>query len=255
MVNQKERMIELSNYFIDNGIHVVALDPGKKYPTYKNWQKGRLSKEQMNRAIKKGYGVGIVPHGDFVVVDIDNDHKDGSNGLGYYKVTYPNSDTLTAYKEGSKNEHRFYQNTYSLNVKLVSNEAIMPGVEIFTKNQQITTMPFYEFDNLDLNVPFLEQLADSPADFNQLHQYERKQIYTKQSNFTNHNIKNYLAKIEPFSVGSRSESYRKLVFTMVVKNNMPYEDVRDAIIEWDADTIDYQGEEPYQFEHSIREPK
>lgn len=255
MVNQKERMIELSNYFIDNGIHVVALDPGKKYPTYKNWQKGRLSKEQMNRAIKKGYGVGIVPHGDFVVVDIDNDHKDGSNGLGYYKITYPNSDTLTAYKEGSKNEHRFYQNTYSLNVKLVSNEAIMPGVEIFTKNQQITTMPFYEFDNLDLNVPFLEQLADSPADFNQLHQYERKQRYTKQSNFTNHNIKNYLAKIEPFSVGSRSESYRKLVFTMVVKNNMPYEDVRDAIIEWDADTIDYQGEEPYQFEHSIREPK
>ena len=42
---------------------------------------------------------------------------------------------------------------------------------------------------------------------------------------------------------------------MVVKNNMPYEDARDAIIEWDANTIDYQNEEPYQFEHSIREPK
>lgn len=252
---KKERMVELAEYFIDNSIHVVALDPGKKYPTYKNWQHGRLSKEQMIRAINKGYGVGIIPHGDFVVVDIDTDHKDGANGLDYFNGVYQGSETLTAYKENSNNQHRFYRNTYNLDIKLVSNEAIMPGVEIFTKHQQLTTLPFYEFDNLDLNIPFLEQLADSPADFNQLHKYERKQRYSKQSNFSNHNINNYLAKIEPFSVGSRSESYRKLMFTMVVKNGMPYEDVYEAIREWDANTIDYQSEESYQFEHAIREPK
>lgn len=254
-MNKKERMIELSEYFIDNGIHVIALDPGKKYPTYKNWQRGRLSKEQMQRAINKGYGVGIIPHGDFVVVDIDTDHKDGSNGLDYYNAVYPNSDTLTAYKDGSNNEHRFYQNTYSLNVKLVSNEAIIPGVEIFTKNQQITTLPFYEFDNLDMSRPFLEQLSASPKGFEQLHKYEHKQREVHQSNFTHHNIENYLAKIKPFEAGSRSESYRKLMFTMVVKNRMPYEDVYEAIRDWDAKTIDYQSEEPYQFEHAIREPK
>lgn len=252
---KKERMIELAEYFIDNGIHVIALDPGKKYPTYKNWQRGRLSKEQIQRAINKGYGVGVIPHDDFVVVDIDTDHKDGSNGLDYYNAVYPDSDTLTAYKEGSNNQHRFYQNTYSLNIKLTSNEALMPGVELFTKNQQLTTLPFYDFDNLDLTRPFLEQLSASPKEFEQLHKYEHKQRDVHQSNFTHHNIENYLAKIEPFEVGSRSESYRKLMFTMVVKNGMPYEDVYEAIREWDAKTIDYQSEEPYQFEHAIREPK
>lgn len=252
---EKERIIELAEYFIDNGIHVVALDPGKKYPTYKNWQRGRLSKEQMKRAINKGYGVGIIPHGDFVVVDLDTDHKDGSNGLEYYNAVYPNSDTLTAYKDGSDNQHRFYKNTYSLNVKLTSNEALMPGVELFTKNQQLTTLPFYDFDNLDLTRPFLEQLSASPKGFELLHKYERKQREIHQSNFTHHNIENYLAKIEPFEAGTRSESYRKLMFTMVVKNGMPYEDVYEAIRDWDAKTIDYQSEEPYQFEHAIREPR
>lgn len=252
---EKERMIELAEYFIDNCIHVIALDPGKKYPTYKNWQRGRLSKEQMTRAINKGYGVGIIPHGNFVVVDIDTDHKDGSNGLDYYNAVYPDSDTLTAYKEGSNNQHRFYQNTYSLNIKLTSNEALMPGVEMFTKNQQLTTLPFYDFDNLDLTRPFLEQLSASPKEFEQLHKYEHKKREIHKSNFTHHNIDNYLAKIEPFESGSRSESYRKLMFTMVVKNGMPYEDVYEAIRDWDAKTIDYQSEEPYQFEHAIREPK
>lgn len=252
---EKERMVELAEYFIDNGIHVIALDPGKKYPTYKNWQRGRLSKEQMKRAINKGYGVGIIPHGDFVVVDLDTDHKDGSNGLLNFEGTYENAYTLTGYKETSYAQHRFYQNNYNLNIKLVGNDSILPGVEIFTKNQQITTLPFYQFDGLNLDKPFLQQLAACPVRFEQLHKYEHKQREVHQSNFTHHNINNYLAKIKPFEAGSRSESYRKLMFTMVVKNGMPYEDVYEAIRDWDAKTIDYQSEEPYQFEHAIREPK
>ena len=65
---------ELAHYFINQGIHVVALKPKKKYPNYKGWQSKRLTIEQVDRALDKGYGLGIVPHGEFVVVDLDADH-------------------------------------------------------------------------------------------------------------------------------------------------------------------------------------
>ena len=84
--------------------------------------------------------------------------------------------------------------------------------------------------------------------------YEDKPVEVPKSNFTKHNIENYLKKVPQFEVGGRSASYRKLIYTMVVRRGMVYEDARDAIIKWDADGINYQEEEPTQFYHSIRNP-
>ena len=47
---------ELAHYFINQGIHVVALKPKKKYPNYKGWQSKRLTIEQVDRALDNGYG-------------------------------------------------------------------------------------------------------------------------------------------------------------------------------------------------------
>ena len=65
---------------------------------------------------------------------------------------------------------------------------------------------------------------------------------------------NYLKKVAPFEDGGRSTSYRKLVYTMVVKNGMPYELVKPLVDTWDASTIDFASEEPYEYEHATRNP-
>lgn len=245
---------ELAHYFINQGIHVVALKPKKKYPNYKGWQSKRLTIEQVDRALNKGYGLGIVPHGEFVVVDLDADHEGGANGIENFIANFDHYATITAYKDNSTNEHRFYQNTYGLNIRKTGDNAIIDGVDIFSKDNLITTLPFYYFDGLDLNKPFLEQLGPSPERFELLRVYEDKPVEAPKSNFTKHNIENYLKKVPQFEVGGRSSSYRKLIYTMVVRRGMVYEDARDAIIKWDADGINYQEEEPTQFYHSIRNP-
>lgn len=245
---------ELAHYFINQGIHVVALTPKKKYPNYKGWQTKRLTIEQVDRALDRGYGLGIVPHGEFIVVDLDADHESGVNGVENFISNFDDYATITAYKDNSTNEHRFYQNTYGLNIRKTGDNAIIDGVDIFTKDNLITTLPFYYFEDLDINKPFIEQLAPSPERFELLKVYEDKPIEQPKSNYTKHNIDNYLKKVEPFTEGGRSAGYRKLMYTMVVRRGMIYDDVRDALIKWDADGINYQEEEPNQFYHSIRNP-
>lgn len=246
---------ELAHYFINQGIHVVALTPKKKYPNYKGWQTKRLTIEQIDRALDKGYGLGIVPHGEFVVVDLDADHEGGANGVENFTANFKTYRTLTALKQNSTNEHLFYKNNFNLNIRKTGDNAIIDGVDIFTKDNLITTLPFYSFDGLDLTAPFLDQLLPSPERFELLKVYEDKPVEVPKSNFTKHNIEKYLKKVPQFEVGGRSASYRKLIYTMVVRRGMVYEDARDAIIKWDADGINYQKEEPTQFYHSIRNPQ
>lgn len=246
---------DLAHYFINQGIHVVALTPNKKYPNYKGWQTKRLTIEQVDRALDNGYGLGIVPHGEFVVVDLDVDHESGANGVDNFISNFNDYATTTAYKDNSENEHRFYKNNYGLNIRKTGDNAIIDGVDIFTKDNLITTLPFYYFEDLDLTQPFLEQLSPSPERFELLKVYEEKPVERQKSNYTKHNIENYLKKVESFTEGGRSAGYRKLIYTMVVKRGMLYDDVRDALIKWDADGINYQDEEPSQFYHSIRNPE
>lgn len=244
--------LELAIYFMEQGYHVVALAPNKKYPTYPEWQSKRLTIEQIERAIKKGWGLGLVPHLEFVVVDLDSDHGD-YDGVTDFDDTFRPQPTITAYKEGSPNQHRFYKNQFALKVRKTGDNAIMEGVDIFTQENLITMLPFYEFEGLDLTKPFHYQLADSPDSFIGLRAYEKKAVAPKQKTFVNHKIDRYLAKVEPLEQGSRSAGYRRLMYIMTQRNGMPYDDVLQALIKWDADTINYQAEEPNQFYHALRE--
>lgn len=250
-VNMSDKL-ELAEYFINQGYHVVALAPNKKYPNYANWNSKRLTIEQLERAIKQGYGLGLVPHLEFVVVDLDADHGD-YNGVTAFDDTFDPEITLTAYKKGSPNQHRFYKNNLALKVRKTGDNAIMDGVDIFTQENLITTLPFYEFADLDLTKPFYDQLADSPDSFIGLRAYEKKAVAPKKKTFVNHKIDRYLAKVEPLEQGSRSAGYRRLMYIMTQRNGMNYDDVLQALIKWDADTINYQAEEPNQFYHSLRE--
>ena len=243
--------LELAEYFINQGYHVVALAPNKKYPNYANWNSKRLTIEQLERAISQGYGLGLVPHLEFVVVDLDADHGD-YNGVTAFDDTFDPETTLTAYKKGSPNQHRFYKNNFALKVRKTGDNAIMEGVDIFTQENLITTLPFYEFSGLDLTKPFYDQLADSPEAFEGLRIYEKKPVEKKESTFKNHKIESYLAKVDPFEQGSRSAGYRRLTYIMTIRNGMPYEEVFDALVKFDSETINYQNEEPSQFYHAIR---
>lgn len=251
MMNDK---IELAHYFMYQGIHVVALTPNKKYPNYKDWNNKRLTIEQLERAIKKGYGLGLVPHGDFVVVDLDSDHDSG-DGVTAFTDTFPDAPTLTAIKPHSPNQHRFYKNNLGLKVRKTGNNAIMNGVDIFTHENLITTLPFYTFIGLDYSRPFLDQLQPSPAMFERLRVYETHHQPTKQPTNRKHNIANYLAKVQPFDIGSRSSSYRRLMFILTQKNGMDYDEVFEAIVKWDRETINYQAEDSNSFFHSLRQIK
>lgn len=250
--NKMSDKLELAEYFINQGYHVVALAPNKKYPNYANWNSKRLTIEQLERAINQGYGLGLVPHLEFVVVDLDADHGD-YNGVTAFDDTFDPETTLTAYKKGSPNQHRFYKNNLALKVRKTGDNAIMAGVDIFTQENLITTLPFYEFSGLDLTKPFYDQLADSPESFIGLRVYEKKPVEKKQSTFKNHKIENYLAKVEPLERGSRSAGYRRLMYIMTQRNQMPYDEVFSALVKFDSETINYQAEEPNQFYHSIRE--
>ena len=250
-VNMSDRL-ELAEYFINQGYHVVALAPNKKYPNYANLNSKRLTIEQLDRSINRCYALGLVPHLEFVVVDLDADHGD-YNGVTAFDDTFDPQITLTAYKQGSPNQHRFYKNNLALKVRKTGDNAIMAGVDIFTQENLITTLPFYEFNGLDLTKPFYDQLSDSPESFIGLRAYEKKPVEKKQSTFKNHKIENYLAKVEPLEQGSRSAGYRRLMYIMTQRNQMPYDEVLQALIKWDADTINYQAEEPNQFYHALRE--
>ena len=247
-----EEMIKLAYYLIDNDIQVVALAPGLKYPTYPNWQNIHLTKDEICRAISQGWGIGIKPNDDFVVVDLDSDHGE-YDGVSNFNNNFGDQHTLLAMKDESNNQHLFFKNTYNLKVRLTGNASILDGVDIFTRDNEIRSLPAYEFLNLDYNRPFIEQLSESPRQFELLKFYESKPETYKPHG--KHNIDNYLKKVDPFSTGSRSESYRRLIYTMVVKNGMAYDDVKQAVDEWDAKTIDFQSEEPDQYEHATREPK
>lgn len=246
--------LELATYFIEQGYHVVALAPNKKYPTYPEWQSKRLTIEQLERAIKKGWGLGLVPHLEFVVVDLDSDHGD-YDGVKSFDDTFMPQPTITAYKEGSPNQHRFYKNQFALKVRKTGDNAIMEGVDIFTQENLITTLPFYEFEGLDLTKPFHYQLADSPDSFIGLRAYEKKAVAPKHKTFVNHKIDRYLAKVEPLEQGSRSAGYRRLMYIMTQRNGMPYDEVFDALVKFDSETINYQAEEPNQFYHALRQIK
>lgn len=250
----KGRVFEIGSYFLEQGYQVLPITPTHKYPAYiDDWQNFRFSGvNELASYINRGYGLGLMPNNDFVYFDLDTDHGD-YNGLENFKGLVSHCDSLYAIKSKSKNLHMFYKYP-GFDFRFTGNQAILPGVECSTRDSFIRIEPAYEFRGLDLTIPFEDQLNNMNQKLTEILRISRpieKPYKTKSKR--KHHIDKYLAKIPPFEVGSRSQSYRQLVYTMVVKNGMQYDEVREAIIQWDKDTIDFQDDEPDQFFHAIRE--
>lgn len=245
-------------YLVENGLQVVPLTPGKKYPDFKGWQSfGIGSIQELEGYVKRRYGFGVKPNGDWTYFDLDSDHEGGADGVTAFSEVVPKATaqpTVYARKPGSRNLHLFYRNNLHTEQRLTGNNAIAPGLEFSARDSQVRVEPAYVFGNLDYNRPFLEQLAPIPAEFEPaLTPIAKPACYVNSKKRAN-NIAAYLAKCEPFQPGERSTSYRNLVYIMVVKWGMPYDEVKAAVDDWDLTNGDYQHAEPAQFEHATREP-
>ena len=246
-------------YLLSQGVQVIPLAPGKKYPTFSGWQDYTIqTPKELENYIRTHHGFGIKPNGDWCYFDLDGDHVDGVNGVDTFFSLFDNVNqaaTLYARKPNSENMHLFYRNNINSHERFTSTNAIAPGVEFSARDSQVRIEPAYEFCNLDLDIPFLDQLSLIPEQLEPaltpiVRPTRQKKPRWKRSN----NIQKYLAACDPFPEGERSMGYRKLIYTMVVKWGMPYDEVKTAVDAWDLENGDYQGQEPGQYEHATREP-
>lgn len=260
MTPQQKKRIALVTYLIDNGIQVIPLARGKKFPTVSGWQNIYMEHDEVTTYVLSGYGFGIKPNDDFAYIDIDGDHVDGVSGLDNWfsivnNFTMP---TVWALKEGSNNMHLFYANTTHDDSRFTSTEALADGVEYSARDSQVRICPAYEFQNLDLTRPFMEQLAPVPDEVLELiaayNTAKKNRPYVPEKRQAN-NIKAYLKACDPFPQGERSLGYRRLVYTMVIKHGMPYDDVCEAVTEWDFKNGDFQHDEPKEWYHATRNPE
>lgn len=245
-------------YLLENGVQVIPLAPGKKFPITKDWQDYHIqTANELYTLVKQGHGFGIKPNGSWVYVDIDGDHAAGVDGRATWQEIVPREtadETLIATKANSRNLHMFYRNNLNSNERRTGNSAIAPGVEFSARDSQVRIEPAYHFYNLDRSRPFLDQLAPIPYQLEPaLTPIVTERDYTRAPKRAN-NIACYLAKCEPFGEGERSGGYRRLVYTMVVKWGMPYDEVKAAVDEWDLQNGAFSRAEPRQYEHATRDP-
>lgn len=255
---EQPNVLERVWYLVENGVQVIPLAPGHKFPSMRGWQNfGIGSRQELEGYVNSNYGFGIKPNGDWVYIDLDSDHEGGSDGVSTFFEVVPKSTmqpTVYAKKRGSRNLHLFYRNNLNTQERRTGNEQLAPGLEFSARDSQVRIEPAYYFCNLDYNRPFLDQLAPIPEQLEPaLTPIKKPERYLNSKQRAN-NISKYLAKCEPFQPGGRSSGYRNLVFVMVIKWGMPYDEVKPALDEWDKHNGDFQGSEPAEYEHATRDP-
>ena len=254
---EKSQTWQVVKYLLQNGVQVIPLAPGKKYPTFNDWQNSTVDMRDLEKYIITGHGFGIKPNGDWCYIDLDGDHTDGVDGVINFFSAIPRkaAQTLYARKEGSKNLHLFYQNNLHTNLRATGDSALLPGVEFSARDSQVRINPAYVFQNLDLTKSFLEQLAPIPRQLEPALTPVVKPESYKTTKQRANNISAYLRKVSAFERGERSMQYRKLIFVMVVKWGMPYDEVKTAVDAWDLQNGAFQLDEPSQYEHATRPPE
>ena len=61
------------------GLHPLALAPGQKCPTYKNWNAWNLDRVAIEQNFKEDSGLGLLCGRDFFVVDVDTEKAKRDN--------------------------------------------------------------------------------------------------------------------------------------------------------------------------------
>lgn len=252
--NQLQQLVEV---LFNSGVHVLPIVPGTKRPPFKDWQDVHLKPEQFEYYIKNNYGIGIMPHTDFIFMDIDNDHSEDVQGTKELsKVITPNNlKTLSQTKLEGNNRHLFFKPSPNVSGKWTGDQAILSGVEVSSERSFIRLYPDYQFDTDELLTKgnFYDCLTGFPEELIPYFKPSSIPMPMPNKKRLKGNIDAYLKKVEPFPEGERQSGYRQLIFNMVIKNGMPYNDVVDKVIEWDLKNGDFQDEEPEQFYHAIRE--
>lgn len=245
-------------YFYRQGYQVLPYEKGSKHPFSKNWSDFRFKNEaELTKWVESGNDLGLLPNNDFIWVDLDTDHGDYDGRENYFDFITNADPSVFAYKPLSDNLHIFYKP--SIEIQQTGDKSLLDGVEISSQVMPIRINGSYLFQNLDLARPFIDQLYDLPDKIIKLHELMNRPVpiknhSKKQKIYKSHNIVNYLKKVAPFEDGGRSTSYRKLIYTMVVKNGMPYELVKPLVDKWDESTIGFASEEPSEYEHATRNP-
>lgn len=246
-------------YFYRQGYQVLPYEKNSKHPFGKNWSDFRFKNEaELTKWVESGNDLGLLPNNDFIWVDLDTDHGDYNGRENYFDFITNADPSIFAYKPLSDNLHIFYKP--SIKIQQTGDKSLLEGVEISSQTMPIRINGSYLFQNLDLARPFIEQLYDLPDKIIKLHELMNRSVpiknhSKKQKVYKKHNIVNYLKKVAPFEAGGRSTSYRKLVYTMVKKNGMPYELVKPLVDKWDESTIGFASEEPSEYEHATRNPE
>lgn len=253
--------VEILQYLHSQGLQLIPLNYKGKESRIPDWPNLHLGLGELEEdAFRRGWGMAILPHGDFCFIDVDSDHNSGADGMSQFKAMHMPK-TVYCYKQNSRNIHAFYRMPEHLGIRLTGQQAPAPGLELASEKSHCRVTGDYHFNNLDITKPWLDQLAPLPEGiFQSLKEIKRRQALPKYvptfRGKGSGSPARYLAKCDVPGDGEHQSGYARLMFLMVVKNHMDYSDCVKAITEWDRDEGDnYQRSEPDQWRHAIRDPR
>lgn len=274
----------LIKYLVNDGQIVLPYKDGEKHPWGKGWQKseGITIKDLQSGGAewmeKNNMGAGLMPTGNWGWFDVDCDHNGNSNATDVFEPLVELlgdgnkqagskvlRSTLLARKPHSSNFHIYFRTPNLTPIRFTGANAIFPKIE-FSNYQAPVRISDYNFLNLDYSKSFLSNMVELPAHVSELFEqvnYEKNKqdVTVNQIKFWEKPNKNvtdnisaderlsrYLSKVTPPEVGTRHNTYRRLLFTLVKKDGFDYKTVRQTLINWDkVNGVNQQGLDPDGF--------
>lgn len=259
----------LIKYLVNDGQIVLPYKDGEKHPWGNDWQnsEGITIKDLQNDGAEwmqnNNMGAGLLPTGNWGWFDVDCDHGSNLNAKEVFKPLLEllgNGDkqrgsrilrsTLIARKPNSSNFHIYFRTPNLPPIKFTGVNAVFPRIE-FSNYKTPIRVSDYQFLNLNYSKPFLSNMIELPSHvselFEQINYEKNKQDVTvnqikfwekPNKNVTDNisadeRLSRYLSKVTPPEEGTRHNTYRRLLFTLVKKDGFDYKTVRETLINWD----------------------
>lgn len=259
----------LIKYLVNDGQIVLPYKDGEKHPWGNDWQnsEGITIKDLQNDGAEwmqnNNMGAGLLPTGNWGWFDVDCDHGSNLNAKEVFKPLLEllgNGDkqrgsrilrsTLIARKPNSSNFHIYFRTPNLPPIKFTGVNAVFPRIE-FSNYKTPIRVSDYQFLNLNYSKPFLSNMIELPSHvselFEQINYEKNKQDVTvnqikfwekPNKNVTDNisadeRLSRYLSKVTPPEEGTRHNTYRRLLFTLVKKDGFDYKTVRQTLINWD----------------------
>lgn len=260
------------HYFVNQGLLVLPYRDGEKHPALKDWAHHPLSMDDVNvkhadqYLSNNGHGAGLLPDGTWGFFDLDSDHGEGVTIEDVVKplqaIFGDDADllhkTLIAKKPGVDNYHLFFGTSASLHAKYTGNRQLAPGLE-FANFGAPVRISDYQFLNLDTSLPFTSQIIYLPDHVERFLQSLSEDVsatsnrpavkYTAtHTGNVRERLTRYLSKVTPPKVGTRHNTYRRLLITLVNKDGFQFDEVKAALVDFDKKTgVNQQTLDPSGF--------